>query len=147
MGKQIILKGADFSANALVLNIADVVSDDFFQKYALGTAWGTKQASNTRCCVLLADLSQYVGAFHKIKVTLNNGFDYVAAMGSQNSGVFFKGNEQVVTFAWVTDYEYVIMPLSEKMPYLSLNLRYEDNTTEFTDETKLTDIVKEIILY
>lgn len=145
MGKQLIIKGADFSQNSVLDELSIYLSSYFFPRKALGNSWGDTIDNSTRCCVNLGDLTPFTADYTKIKMVLRDGFDYVFALRTApNSPIYYKGDGEVTEFAWVTDVNYVVAPLKDT---LCINLRHKDNTTQFNAGAKISDIVKEIILF
>jgi hypothetical protein len=154
MATDLIFSNADFSENGIRETY------DFTSEVSLAGKWypqkyiGNLNASGPpidnakRCCILrfnVSSLSAYATA-SKIKLTVVSGFDYVFATGddtaiiSQDHWQRVTGNETYdLTFAWVTDNQEAI---SKKMPYINLNLRYDDNTTEFHADAVITDYIK-----
>lgn len=161
MGKSLVIKGADFSANGIpeTLPPLDITTDVmnsgcFLPCKTLGSLYlGTANPNAKRCCIVPTlfnhfgiDISQYT----KIEVTIKPGYDYVFGTGIAPNNAEgwqgWSGETGGQTFAWVTNNQKGIATVDNTTLAFSLNLRYDDNTTEFSQSTVLTDIVESIIL-
>lgn len=158
MGRKLIIKGADFSANSITeeLDITAIVaaSDSYQAQYSLAGFHTTSPTSNAkRCCVKATLFSTWginVSKYSKLEVVIKSGYDYVFGTG-QTPGVDtnwqgWSGTTGGQTFSWVTGNQKAVATLGENDLAMSLNLRYDDNTTEFSASTALTDIVESIKL-
>lgn len=154
MGTDLIFNNADFSENGFKEGYdftpdVSLAGDWYPQKRISNLAAPSLPVDDTkRCCIRRFDVSSLPGyaIASKIKLTVAPGFDYVFATGDNTSTVSqdhwqrVTGNETYdLTFAWVTDNQEAI---SKKMPYINLNLRYDDNTTEFPADAVITDYIK-----
>lgn len=160
MGKSLIIKGADFSANGiqedLFLDITSLVAPKFFPRYSIGGFAVTEANSNdARCCVkafLFSDIGVDISKYSKIELTIKSGFDYVFGTGpipgSPNANwQGWSGENGGQAFTWVTANQKAIATVDATTLAISINLRHDDNTTSFSSNTVLTDIVESIILY
>lgn len=153
MATDLIFSNADFSENgfreAYDFTLDVSLAGNWYPQKSLGGVAETRPDDNVkRCCILrfnVSSLSAYSTAT-KIKLTVVPGFDYVFSTGddttiiSQDHWQRVTGNETYdSTFAWVTDNQEAI---SKKMPYINLNLRYDNNTTEFPADAVITDYIK-----
>lgn len=161
MGKSLIIKGADFSANGIQetlpsLDITEIVASSaaYNADISIGSYQDKNGTPNTkRCCVVATSFSTWgidVSQFSKIEVTIKQGYDYVFGLGTTpgNSANWYGWNkgEKVALFNWVTDNQKEVVSLDNTMLAMSLNLRHDDNTTTFPETTALTDIVESIVL-
>lgn len=163
MGKSLIIKGADFSANGiqedLFLDITTLVAPKFLPQHSISgfASLGTNASSNAkRCCVgafLFSGIGVDISKYSKIELTIKSGFDYVFGTGplpGSPSGANWQGwsgENGGQAFAWVTANQKAIATVDATTLAISMNLRHDDNTTEFPSDTVLTDIVESIILY
>ena len=161
MGKSLIIKGADFSVNGIpeVLPPTDITnlllqSGMFLAQTSLGQFNGLTTHNAKRCCLLPVNFENIgidISEYTKIEVNIKNGFDYV--FGTGPSSLYnddwqgWSGETGGQQFAWVTDDQKAIASVDNTTLCMSLNLRYDDNTTEFSANTVLTDIVESVLLY
>ena len=156
MGKSLIIKGADFSANgihdAVILDITSLVdaSTKFYPKAAVSSfTSGTTSSNSTRCALLQLSISALVpdlSPYSKIRIDINSGYDFAMGMcrsqsGQSSSSNWFKldgDNSSGGSFAWVTDKQYAEVDVSSEM-YITGNIRHDDNETEFGDSAKFSD--------
>lgn len=154
MGKSLIIKGADFSANGiqedLSLDITSLVSSCFYARKAIGSLNGAGVSDNAkRCCVCLFDFAEQgldLSPYSKIVMTVKNGFDYVFATGSGSTWTRWDGATAETDFTWATDNQVAEATIDANTGTMNANFRYDDNTTEFPTTTELTDIVESIVL-
>lgn len=139
MGKYLVIKGADFSQNGIsVIDVNNVLPS--FQANALQVGKAlqfsngilTVVNSNTRVAVNKTYLnSNYT--YLKIKLKTDFQIAYVAFNGnayatSNADGTYTAG---AGSWNWVTSNNEIIIPLADYNE-LAFNVRYSDNTTEFT---------------
>ena len=158
MGKSLVIKGADFSANGIKENndITALLSSLFLpciSLTALSTAQGMGSLNTKRCCIYaktFASLGIDINEYSKIVVSVKQGYDYVFGTGPTpgvDSGwQGWDGETGGQIFSWVTDNQEAVATIDNTTLSMSLNLRYDDNTTEFSENTVLTDIVDSIVL-
>lgn len=155
MGKSLIIKGADFSANGISeeLDITSLISDDFQAQKALNSFYGAVTANTKRCCIkptTFASLGIDISEYSYIKVTVKSGYDYVFGTGvapaSSTGWQGWNGSTGGKTFEWVTTNQVATATVGQTTLSMCLNLRYDDNTTEFSSSAVITDIVESIIL-
>lgn len=156
MGKSLIIKGADFSANGIAerKDITSLLSTYFFAKRSLGRFSGSTAVNAARCCVFPFTFSAIgidISQFSKIEVNIKSGYDYVFGTGPQPSNndtgwQGWDGNVGGQAFAWVTANQQGVATIDSTVLAMSLNLRHDDNTTPFADTTVLTDIVDSVVL-
>ena len=155
MGKSLIIKGADFSANSIppdeALDITQIVADSpaWAPQYAIAQLQGGGQNSNTtRCCInmfllsLVPDFAQY----RKLQIEFMPGYDYVMGISSDFTSANtyrVKGDEAYdQTFSWVSNNQKAVASLTYNdlnIATFSLNIRYDNNTTSFPADAKLSD--------
>lgn len=158
MGKSLVIKGADFSANGIQetvnLDITSLLSSYFQPGKSIGSFPDATGSTNAKRCDLPATLFSTIGVdiseYSKIVVTIKNGFDYVFGTGPLVSVATnwqgWDGDTGGKSFAWVTGNQQATATVDTTTLAMSLNLRYDDNTTEFANTTVLTDIVDSIVL-
>lgn len=153
MGKSLIIKGADFSANGIQesveLDISSLVdaSGNFYPCAAVNSFGAAAGTANTARCELLrlsiaalvADLTPY----SKIRIDIKSGYDFALGMcRSSDFGTWFKldgTSDSGGSLSWVTDKQYAEVSVSPAM-YITGNFRHDDNTTTFSNTTKFSDI-------
>lgn len=162
MGKSLIIKGADFSANGIQENISlDITSilaasPSWKPQYSLRGLDNTAgpDSNQSRCCFVattFASLGIDITGYKKLIFTVKPGFDYVFATGPQpNNGSVnwqsWDGAEGGHGFVWVSGNQQAIATLDNTTLAISFNLRYDNNTTTFGANTVLTDIVESVEL-
>ena len=161
MGKSLVIKGADFSANGIPeslppLDITAIVRDSsrFHPGNSIGSLYSTTPSPNTKRCCIVATRFLYLGIdisqYTKIEVTIKSGYDYVFGTGIApdvaDGWQGWDGETGGQSFAWVTGNQKGIATVDNTTLSFTLNLRYDDNTTEFSESTVLTDIVDSIVL-
>lgn len=153
MGKSLIIKGADFSANGIketvitdVTNAAEASGDFFPDSFVSAFNFDTPSASDTRCCIIkldIANLVEDITQYDKMRIEIKDGFDYVLGILRESEGTWHRmdgDSESATDFVWVTNNQYVEVPTSQYM-LITGNLRYDDNTTTFASTTKLSDLM------
>lgn len=164
MGKRLIIKGADFTANSIDTEPLEPIDGDtmlallptYFQaRVSLNgstTTSGEIPASTTantkRSCVFAADLSDYAAyGYTKITINFTSGFDFVLGIGTTNaSAEYYSGDCVAGTFTWVTSSQTASCPLSRTKKYLYINFRYDDNTTLMPTNGQVSDYITSIVL-
>ena len=159
MGKSLVIKGADFSANGIPetlpsLDITSLLSAYFQPCKSLGSLQDNSGNENTkRCCIpsmYFSTIGVDISDYSQIVVTLKNGYDYVfgtgPVIGTSTNWQGWNGETGGQTFGWVTGNQQAVATVDATTLAISLNLRYDDNTTEFSNTTALTDIVDSIVL-
>ena len=149
MATNLLIESADFSTNGFHIgDITEFLEDYFIIGASISDDWAAaprQVVQDIRCCVLCNSLP--VGAYTKLKIKLKDGYDYVFGVGELNvGGNYWTGNEVQTTYKWMTSSQEAIAPVSQTNCVLHLNLRYDDNTTSFPDDVKLSDIVDYIAL-
>lgn len=144
MGKDIFINGGDFSVNGFSSD-EDVIGIAVF---TVGKAYNAEPpgtiTNNTRCMFNVSLPSEYA-EYNKIKMKVKDGFDYVFGVNRGTVTTWYKGNEIVTTYSWITDTQEVVAPVSVG-DVVYVNLRYDDNTTVFANDTVISDIVNSIVL-
>lgn len=136
------------------IDITASLSSSFVPRKAIGQFSATYASANTkRCCIpatLFSALNIDVQEYSEIQLTIKNGYDYVFATGPVPGNATdwqgWNGSTGTQEFAWVTDNQKAIATIDSTVLAMSLNLRYDDNTTEFPATTHLADIVDSILL-
>lgn len=161
MGKSLVIKGADFSANGIPeslpsLDITSILANSglFQAGKSLGSFQDASGAANAkRCCFPAQRFSDFgidISQYGKIEVTIKNGYDYVFGTGpvpgSSAGWQGWNGETGGQGFSWITNDQKGVATIDSTTLAMSLNLRYDDNTTEFPESTVLTDIVDSIVL-
>ena len=161
MGKSLVIKGADFSANGIPetlpsLDITQIVanSGSFKVGFSLSQFQDSGGNSNSkRCCIVATRFSDWgidISQFSKIEITIKDGYDYVFGTGpvpsTGNGWQGWNGEHGLQPFNWITTNQKATATINSTTLSMSLNLRYDDNTTDFSESTVLTDIVDSIVL-
>lgn len=152
MGKSLVIKGADFSINAIVdkYSIAELVNFVYGKSYPQYSGNNAPIHTNTNRCAFYFDFSHLVSSYSKIRMEMNDGYQFVFGIGNKNGGIsngkFYKGDAIETGFEWSTDYNYVEVDISATNAYvINVNLRNASNT-ELSPSITLLDMVKEIVL-
>lgn len=162
MGKSLVIKGADFSANGIQEEItiditATVAASPNF--HARGRLNGSLYAGpyyvedSKRCCLvptLFTDLNVDISQFSQMVITLKDGYDYIigtgTAPGSAPGWQSWAGSQGGGGYEWVTDGSKVVtVTLDATTLAMSMNLRYHVDA-DFPQSTVLTDIIQSIVL-
>ena len=157
MGKSLIIKGADFSANGIqetvILDITSRLSSIFEPRISIGSFFGSGNPNEKRCCIrafTFESIGVDISKYSKIKVSVKNGYDYVFGTGP-TPGVAdgwqgWDGETGGQKFTWTIDNQMAEASVDNTTLAMSLNFRYDDDTTAFSESTALTDIVESIVL-
>lgn len=148
MGKSLVIKGADFSTNAIMdeLSIAGLVEFNYGKAYYRYSGDDHKFTENTKRCALYFKFLNLASSFKKIRMEMNDGYQFVFGIGSIYTGNFYKGDAIQTSFEWSTDYNYVEVDISATNAYIiNVNLRNVSDT-ELSPSITLLDMVKEIVL-
>lgn len=158
MGKSLIIKGADFSENGIQedvsLDITALFASHFVPQQALSKFYNQSGSANTRrCCVpaiTFASLGVDLTPYSKIVVTYKDGYDYVLGTGpvpgTATGWQGWSGSTGGQTFGWATTNQQAIISIDNTVLAISMNVRYDDDTTTFTDQAAITDMVESIVL-
>lgn len=156
MGKSLIIKGADFSANGInkTVDITTLLSGYFHAQSSIGRFDMTMYYPNEkRCCVrafLFSEIGIDISGFSQIVVNIKPGYDYVFGTGptpdNPNSWHGWNGNIGVQDFVWITENQQGVATIDSTTLGMSLNLRHDDDTTTFDPAIELTDIVDSVSL-
>lgn len=154
MGKSLIIKGADFSANGIQesveLDITTLVqnSGEFDVRMKVGAFWSSGPTGDiTRCSLTRLSIPELtdISGYSKLRIDINTGYDYVlgvcrnSSVDTQSSWSQLNGTSDTGgSFAWVTDNQFVEVDLSPIM-YITGNFRLDDNGI-FPTSTVLSDI-------
>lgn len=158
MGKSLIIKGADFSANGIQEDVSvDITSlfAPFFQpqKGIRGFDEDVSEDSTKRCCIpamLFSTIGVDIANYSKVEINIKTGFDYACGTGAvpgQTGWQGWNGDVGGQLFAWVTTNQRAIVTVDATTLGISLNLRYDNDAADFSNNTVLTDVVESIILY
>lgn len=147
MGKNLAIIGADFSANAVVevLDFTGMLGAAWMPQKAIANLSGTNtSANNARCCIQLFDIQSLPNwnDYQYIRLTINNGYDYVFLVGDvyNTSKTRCKGTlEYDSAFTWVTNNQ---LAVSTMYRYICVNIRYDNNTTQFPSNAVPQDYIK-----
>lgn len=164
MGKVLVLKDANFSANGILDNISildtfvqyAVSNNRYFVQHGLNSFVdvGTNNTNLKRCCVGTIDISSLVNLtpFSKIRVVFKSTVDFCMCTGPQSNSVTnwhgWKGEQSVNAFSqsWCTAYNYAEFPADVSDPlFFTMNFRRKDSG-DFAAGTLLTDLLEDIIL-
>lgn len=153
MGKSLIIKGADFSANGIkqILDITNQIGENWLCRQRNTDLTGTHQQSdNYKCCITQFDLSTIDGIenFSKIRITFNDSLNYVFGIGGADGFIRVAGIDTVATdFAWETDNHIGEISLDRATRYLiSVNVRIGNGTTIMSATTPIEDCLKIILI-
>ena len=152
MGKGIVIQGADFSQNGIEtgLDFTQMVADAgrWYPQRAIASLVAVDATANTkRCCIVRFDIYSIpdYSRFSKIKLIVKPGFDYVFAIGDSTTTVSpdhwrrVTGIETYDTmFAWVTNNQVAVGAMNR---FINLNIRFDDNTTEFPTDADINDYI------
>ena len=154
MGKAIVISGADFAQNGVVvgLDFTQMVADAgnwYPQHRNAGLASVAPPTSDTkRCCILrfnIYSIPNYTN-FSKIRLIVADGFDYVFSIGDSTNTISSDHWQRVTgietydsTFSWITNNQQAVGALKQ---FINLNLRYDNNTTEFPANAKIEDYIR-----
>lgn len=161
MGRNFIVGAADFSRNAItelndITQLVDA-SGRFFPRKAVNSFVSTVSTENAKRCAIIRlcihDLVQNLDAYSKIRINIKGGFDFALGMcrSSEDVDNYLKWlqldgeRESGGAFAWVTDKQYAEVAVSSEM-YITGNIRYDDNTTEFSSTAKFSDFAEIILI-
>lgn len=159
MGKSLVIKGADFSENGIredvSVNITSLFASHFVPQQALSKFQNQNGSANTkRCCVpavTFATLGVDITQYSTIVVTYKNGFDYVLGTGpvpgTATNWQGWNGTSGGQAFGWVTTNQQATITIDSTVLAISMNIRYDDDTTTFESTAVITDMVDSIILY
>lgn len=163
MGKVLVLKDANFSANGILDNIS--ILDQFVAAVQQGNCFKVgiglanfiygNTVNQARCSVqppvevsALANLS----VFSKIRVVFKSTVDFSMCTGPQADTTTnwrgWKGDQSVNAFSqsWCTNYNYAEFPADVFDPlFFTMNFRRKDSAN-FAAGTLLTDLLEDIIL-
>lgn len=161
MGKSLIIKGADFSANGMPdvypFDIASIIGNSSSYKVRLrlsGYMWSnTAVTANNRCCViatLFSDWNIDITQYSEMEVKFKDGYKYILSTGkvpgqSSTSWQSWDGDGGGGGYDWGTG-SIVNVILDETTLAMSMQLGKTDDS-EMAADTKLTDIIDYIKLY
>lgn len=152
MGKSLVIKGADFSANGIpetipAYNITALVAESgcwYPRNRVADLNAYSKISSTNRSCILRYDLDSVTGIenYSKIRITFAIGIDYVFGFGQDgvtSSFIRVTGiNTSDTEFGWVTDNQVAEYEIGIR-DILNINIRFDDNTTDFPENAILSD--------
>ncbi len=155
MGKSLIVKGADFSANGMDLSydITSLASSAWYPRYALNYIGGkTKTQNNKRCCVQQFELSNVpnISNYTKIRIIFAEDINYVMTIGTGTND--YSGYIRVTgidtydtTFAWVADNSVAEIELNDARHILNVNVKFSAGG-DFPTNAKIEDYMRIILL-
>lgn len=160
MGKRLIIRGADFSANAVDYipggrDLLNQINDKLLPRVSLNgytDLTGENNASTIqnekRSCIFAEDVSTFaVLGYTKITVNLKAGFDMVLGIGTTNhTAEYYSGDCVAGKFTWITNSQSASCPLSNTKKYLYINIRHDDNTTAMDETGVASDYIDSIEL-
>ena len=144
MGKSLIIKGADFSANGIQedisLDITGLVAESvgrWYPRRRITTLAGnTVVDDNYKSCVARFDLSTVPNyeLYSKIRITFADNLNYVFSIGigTDNAGfVRVTGIDTTATnFVWTTDNHIGEIAINENRIIININIRIGAGTSE-----------------
>lgn len=144
MGKRLIIKGADFSANAIPFNqeerIVAALSKGFYVRKGL-LENGSTISDPSRCVISAADISNLLSEGSKLKIKVKDEFDFVFGIGNGSTITYYQAGDSIVgTFAWITD-GMAKAPISSSQKLIYLNFRYKGTYRTFDLDTTLDDLI------
>lgn len=160
MGKKLIIYGADFSANGIVVTIdgsdmLGLIENELQPRVSLNAVMYQTGEINTsttqndkRSCICAIDVSDFADAgYTKITINLKTGFDMVLGIGTTDSTAeYYSGDCVAGSFAWITNSQSASCPLSSTKKYLYINIRHDDNTTAMDATGVASDYIDSIEL-
>lgn len=160
MGKYLLIKGADFSANGIKViltgdDLLQILDNQFRPQYSLD-AYTTQTgeiptstiSNNKRSCVFAVDITEFANyGYTKITINFKTGYNIVLGIGTTNSSAeYYSGDCVAGNFSWITDSQTASCPLSSTKKYLYINFRNSDNTTIMANDGKASDYIDSIVL-
>lgn len=155
MGKSLIIKGADFSANGISenvpLDITSLVSqsEKWIPRKRITDLSGTNvQADNYKCCLQRFDIDSVPNSsnYSKIRITFAEGLNYVFSIGTGSSAsnyVRVTGIDTTNTdFDWTTDNLVGEIAFSETRHIFSFNVRIGSGSTTMDADRTLASCAK-----
>ncbi len=138
MGNDIIISDANFFENSIFDGSLIPYTSGYFYARTTYNSYQVQQSNATRCCTGGFDLP--AGTYTSVKMRVKDGFDFVLGVKNGSTCKYYKGNNVETSFDWETNTQEVVAPISSSSK-LYINFRYDDNTTRFSLETKITDII------
>lgn len=155
MGKILVIKGADFSANAVNMdneNLYEGMSTALQVGYTLsssGSGGSVAKASNTaRTCIYNLSLSDYYAAgYRSIKIYSANpsSLDLILGVGTTSSCYWYNAAGSSVNFAWNTGATSLQGDLGNNTS-LFINIKHS-NGSDFSASTKIEELISKVELY
>lgn len=150
MGKKLIIKGADFSANAIhdvtmsLMPILDFYANKAYQGGGSGFSPNPPTLTNAKRCAAFCNFASVASGYNKISMQIKTGYQFVFGIGVGTTGNYYKGDGVETEFTWAEDTSYVEVPLNGRT-ILNINLRKSDDSN-MSNTTVASDIIDYIML-